>query len=293
MIRSMTGFARAAKEEDDFAVNIEMRSYNSRYLDISLRISPGYNQLEEKIKALLSERVTRGRLEIRVELRDASEEAYAFEINTSKARAYHEALVRLGDVCKLDSGLSLDHLLGAGGIIQPVEAERDMEAHWLMIRDCMNEAVEALLSMRCKEGDFIATDFAGRLDYIETSIARIEQESSGLLVRYQERLKDRIFALTKGMVEIDPNRIAQEAAFLADRSDISEEIVRAKSHLNQFRTIMRSEEPAGRKLNFLLQELNREFNTMGAKSEKADVSHMIVDVKSELEKVREQVQNVE
>jgi uncharacterized protein (TIGR00255 family) len=147
--------------------------------------------------------------------------------------------------------------------------------------------------MRKKEGDFIARDFKERLDLIEKTLRQIKRESTDLPGLYQEKLKDRIAALTKNIVEVDPGRIAQEAAFLADRSDISEEIVRARSHLKQFRVIMRAAGPSGRKLNFLLQEFTREFNTMGAKAGNAVVSHMIVGVKTELEKLREQVQNVE
>jgi uncharacterized protein (TIGR00255 family) len=147
--------------------------------------------------------------------------------------------------------------------------------------------------MQKKEGDFMAADLLKRLDYLDDCIGEIENDSDGLLTRYQQRLKERLGALTREMVEIDPGRLAQEAAFLADRSDISEEIVRAKSHVRQFRHIMNSEEPGGRKLNFLLQELHREFNTMGSKIGQADTSHRIVDVKSELEKIREQIQNVE
>ncbi|MBW2606785.1 MAG: DUF1732 domain-containing protein [Deltaproteobacteria bacterium] len=147
--------------------------------------------------------------------------------------------------------------------------------------------------MRSKEGNFIAADITKRLDYIENCLTQIKDKSHDLLAYYQQRLKERIDSLTKGIVEIELGRIAQEAAFLADRSDISEEIVRAASHLKQFRDIADSEESSGRKLNFLLQELNREFNTMGSKTEKAHISHIVVDVKSELEKIREQVQNVE
>ena len=147
--------------------------------------------------------------------------------------------------------------------------------------------------MREKEGAFLANDLKQRLGFVEQSLDQIEADATGLVPLYRERLQERITALTKGVVELDAGRIAQEAAILADRSDISEEIVRAESHLKQFRSIMISEEPAGRKLNFLLQEFNREFNTMGVKAGNAEVSHIIVNVKSELEKIREQVQNVE
>ena len=293
MVRSMTAFARAEKTAEKFRVSIEIRSYNSRHLDLAIRTPHGYPALEERIKSLVAEKVSRGRVEVKLQIIDESEEAHVFEINEVKARAYHEALVQLKDRLNIDTAISLELLTGAGGIVVPAEIERDMELYRPAVEDCLNQALDDLLEMRKREGDFIAKDIAGRLEFIENKIDQINQESAGLLDLCQQRLKERILVLTKGMVEIDPARIAQEAAFVADKSDISEEIVRTESHLGHFRAIMNSAEPAGRKLNFLLQELSREFNTMGSKTEKVTVSHMIVEVKSELEKIREQVQNVE
>jgi len=289
----MTAYARAEKTKKKFNVLTEIRSYNSRYLDIALRIPHGYTALEEKIKSLVAEKVARGRIEINLQINDDSDEAYSFEVNISKARAYYESLVRLKDQLDLNSEISIEFIVREGGVVRPAEYARDMEAVGSVVADCINAAMVELIAMRQKEGDFIALDISRRINDIEKSVHQIEKESSDLLFYYQQRFKDRIAVLTKGLVEIDSDRIVQEAAFLADKSDISEEIVRATSHLKQFLTIMDSKEPAGRKLNFLLQELNREFNTMGSKTEKASVSHMVVEVKSELEKIREQLQNVE
>ena len=293
MMKSMTAYARAEKTIGEINVSTEIRSYNSRYIDVSLRIMHGYNILEEKIKTLITEKIARGRIEVSLQINDGSEEAYNFEINIPKARAYFNRLAQLKDQLDIHSEITVDLLVREGGVIRSVEIDRDMDAVWPVVRDCVDEALNSLVEMRKKEGEFIALDIDGRINRIEKSIHQIEKESSDLLYLYQQRLKERIMALTRGIVEIDPERIAQEAAFLADKSDISEEIVRVASHIKQFRTIMKSEEPAGRKLNFLLQELNREFNTMGSKTEKAHVSHIIVEVKSELEKIREQLQNVE
>jgi uncharacterized protein (TIGR00255 family) len=187
----------------------------------------------------------------------------------------------------------MDLLVSGGSIIKPVEMGLDMEARWPVFKDCMNEAITNLIAMRKEEGNFLEADISDRLNNIEKCIDQIQKESSDLLSHYQQRLKDRIAVLTKGIIEIDPDRVAQEAAFLADRTDISEEIVRAASHIKQFRSIISSAEPAGRKLNFLVQELNREFNTMGSKTNHSNVSHIIVEVKSDLEKIREQLQNIE
>ncbi len=293
MLKSMTAYSKSEKTQEKLTVLIEIRSYNSRHLDIALRIPHGYLALEEKIKTLISRKVSRGRIEVNLQVRDDSGEVYGFEIDTPKARAYYDSLVRLKDKFNINSEISMDLLVSGVGIIKPAEMDLDMEACWPVFEDCINEALDNLIAMRKREGDFLEADIVARLDGIEESVDQIQKESSDLLSHYQQRLKDRIAALTKGIVEIDPDRIAQESAFLADRSDISEEVVRAASHIKQFRIIMNSEEPAGRKLNFLMQELNREFNTMGSKTDKTNVSHIIVEVKSELEKIREQLQNVE
>jgi uncharacterized protein (TIGR00255 family) len=289
----MTAFSRVEKSKNELTVSIEIRSYNSKYLDIALRLPYGYFPLEEKIKALISSRTARGRIELSSKITDDSDKFRSFEIDLPKARAYYDALEQLKNQLEIRTEISLNHLLNQADIIKPAGNEKDLESDWELIKECIDEAIDGLDAMRKKEGDFIALDISERLDLIEKSIDQIEKESAGLISRYQNRLKERISVLTQNLVEIDPARIAQEAAFLADRSDISEEIVRVVSHINQFRAIMHAEEPAGRKLNFLLQEFNREFNTMGSKVGNAPVCHLIVELKSELEKIREQVQNIE
>ncbi len=293
MINSMTAFAKAETINDGLAVGVEIKTYNHRHLDFSVRVPHGYNALEEKIKGLAAEKLTRGRVEIRLQVRDESDEACAYEIDEKKAAGYCSALRELKDKFGVTADISLELLAGTSGIIRPAENKRDLDAQWEVIASSVNLALDDLIEMRKVEGAHLAKDFTVRLDDIEKTVAVIEAESDDLIGKYRERLEERIKALTNGMVEIDPGRIAQEAAFLADRSDISEEVVRAKSHVKQFRSIMDGSEPGGRKLNFLLQEFNREFNTMGSKAGNTKVSHMIVSVKSELEKLREQVQNVE
>jgi len=293
MIRSMTAFSGAEKTLEKMTVSIEIRSYNSRYLDVTLRIPQSYNGLEDRIKSMVGEKIVRGRIEIRIQIRDESEEAYRFDIDEPKAKAYYQAIVRLKEILGMDTPITLEMMAGINSIIKPADTEKDENNLLPILQSCMTEVIEGLNAMRKTEGDFIAKDMTERLNHIQSCAESIEAASDGLLSLYQERLKERISALCGGMVEIDPARIAQEAAFLADRSDISEEIVRVKSHIRQFQSIMDSPEPGGRKLNFLLQEFNREFNTIGSKTTKAQVSHIVVEVKSELEKMREQVQNIE
>jgi len=293
MIKSMTGFATAEIIAGEISVSADVRSYNNRHLDVVLRLSPGSMELEEKIKGLIAGKIARGRLEVKIQIKDATAGTVAFEIDWPRAEGMHAALVQLKNKFALQDEISMDHLLGMGGIIKPVETADEFEQLWPTIADCLTRALDDLDAMRRKEGDFIAGDLHARLNYIETCLGEIKGDTGNLLSQYQERLRERIAALTQETVELDPARLAQEAAYLADRSDISEEIVRAESHVKQFRQIMGSEEPGGRKLNFLLQELHREFNTIGSKIGHADTSHRVVDVKSELEKIREQIQNVE
>ena len=293
MIKSMTAYASADKAEGQISVKTEIRSYNSRYLDVILRVPNDLIPLEEKIKGMLSEKISRGRVEVKIQLKSEAEEAVSFEIDQVRAKAYYEALLKLNNTFNLSSAISLEHLLNAGSIIKPSEKEGAPELYWPVVRDCLAQALDDLDEMRRREGDFIAEDFGARLRIIEGGLSEIKDKSQGLITFYQERLKDRISSLTKGIVEIDPARIAQESAILADKSDISEEIVRAESHADQFKSVMQESVSSGRKLNFLLQEFNREFNTMGVKAQSAEISHLVVNLKTELEKIREQVQNVE
>jgi uncharacterized protein (TIGR00255 family) len=295
MIKSMTGFASAAATAGNMAVAVEMRTYNSRNLDLSLRVSPGDAGLEERIRALLSGRLVRGRVEVKIQVEATVDDAARVEADMTRARALVAVLKRLQADLGLAGAPSLELLMACGGILKNAAPETDVERVWPTLEACLTRALGELDAMRDREGRHLAQDLDARLERIEGALKEIAGSAAGLTAIYQERLRERIAALTQGqgLVEIDPARLAQEAAFLAERSDISEELVRAESHIRQFRGIMAAPEAGGRKLNFLLQELNREFNTMGSKIGSADVAHAVVDVKSEIEKIREQVQNVE
>ncbi len=293
MIKSMTAYANAEKTADELAVAVNIRSYNSRHIDIFLRIPPAYQFLEDRIKSLIGDRIARGRIEVRIQVDDRADEAAELEIDHARAKAIVAAYYELKSEYNIDNEITLDMLVDAGGIFKPVEKQPNEEVLWTAVKDCATSALDDLEAMRRKEGDFIARDIERRLNFINDCLKHIKKGSKDLPMQYQQRLKERISSLTENIVELDPARVAQEAAILADRSDISEEIVRASSHLSQFNLIMNAAEPAGRKLNFLLQELNREFNTMGSKIGNSEIAHLIIDVKSELEKIREQIQNVE
>jgi len=293
MIKSMTAFARAEAGDALRSVVAEIRSYNSRHLDLVLRLPPAYAGLEDKIKGLVAAAVARGRVEVRLQVESKTEGAVIFAVNAPRAVAYYRALTELKKLVNIDAPVTLEQLVGMGDMIKPAEGENDAASFWPLIEKSIGLALSDLDTMRRREGEFIAADIGRRIDGIALILERIETDASGLLEKFRDRLQERISALTDGIIAIDSDRILQEAAILAERSDITEEVVRAASHLAQFKSLMLAEEPAGRKLNFLMQELNREFNTIGSKTDMSAVAHMVVDVKAELEKIREQLQNVE
>jgi len=294
MLKSMTAYAFVEKIDDALSITVEVRTYNSRHLDIIVRLPMGYAGFEEKIKTLVSGAIGRGRVELRITVKEDAKTVFDYETDVTRAKAYLAAYGKLQSELDLGSDpLPTEHLLNVAGVIQPAETHSDIDTQWNLMSQAVGEAVDNIEKMRHNEGAFLRDDFVQRLVFIEQKLDDIEASVQGLTEKYRDKLQARVEALTKGMVELDPSRIAQEAGIIADRSDISEEIVRTRSHIIQFQNIMNGDEPAGRKLNFLLQEFNREFNTMGAKVGQAAAAHMIVDVKSEIEKLREQVQNIE
>jgi uncharacterized protein (TIGR00255 family) len=289
----MTAFARAEMVQPPHTVRVEIRSFNSRNLDIALHLPRNYFELENPLQAIVAEKLRRGRVEIRIQIEATEEEPPSFTINEQLATGYYQALVNLKQQLGLKGDITLDHLREMGDLIRPVEQTINQSDCKEVVEACLLQGLDELTAMRKGEGERLATDINERLLFIEARLSKIKKVSENLLPFYQERLKERIRVLTDDAVVIDPDRLAREAAFLADKSDISEEVVRAASHLTHFRELMAQETATGRKLNFLLQELHREFNTMGSKTGKAEVGHDIVDVKSEIEKIREQVQNIE
>jgi len=293
MIKSMTAFGRAEQVVEGRSYAAEMRCVNRRYCEISVRMPQPLLPLEERIKKLVAAKVSRGRVDVLVRVKNGSRAIADIEVNLPLAQAYWKALAKLKEALETEENVGLEALLGLEGIMTATEPEVDLEKTWLVLASLIGEALEGVDAMRITEGQAIYHDFQKRLESVEEGLSRIKALAPSILSEHHARLKERMAALTEGEVELDPNRLAQEAALWADRSDITEEIVRAESHLKQFRSMMESEDPAGRALDFLLQELNREVNTMGSKGGDAHLSQLVVVLKSELEKIREQVQNVE
>lgn len=293
MIRSMTAFARVEQPIPTGAAVCEIRSVNGKNLDISVRLPQGFSEKEETIKKTVGLRIVRGRVEINVGADWAGPASPAYTVDMDTAKAYLEGLCRLRDDLGLAGEIDLSLIAAVPGLIKVTQPQMDIETIWPYLLGCIESAIDALCAMRAREGEFLESDFQKRLESIEGFLKEIAQESEGLLPWYQQRLVERIGLLVGNQVALDPGRVAQEAAFLASKSDIAEELTRLNTHIAHFRSIMAEPEPSGRKLNFLIQEMHREINTIGSKTEKAGVAHRVVDIKAELEKLREQVQNVE
>ncbi|MFA5906046.1 MAG: YicC/YloC family endoribonuclease [Desulfobacula sp.] len=293
MIKSMTAFSQASHTSETLTVDVTVRSYNSKSLDMVCYCPESCQSFEEDIKKIIARTHNRGRVEIKLSIKDEARDLEQFEVDGPKAASYYQALKKIKEDLNLSSGITLDHILTARNVIVPSRKETDMETLWAAIAPCIETAGSNLDLMRRQEGNNLYADLVSRMDDIEKRINDVEIEARTIPLIYKQRLMERIAVLASDAEGLDPVRISQEASILADKSDVSEEITRLYSHIKQFREILESEEPGGRKLNFLIQEFNREFNTIGSKAGNASLSHKVVDLKSELEKIREQVQNIE
>ncbi len=293
MIKSMTAFSQASNTYETITADVTIKSYNSRHLDFSLHCPNSCEEFEDGIKKIIGKTHGRGRIEIRLSLLDEAKDLDQFDVDEARANSYFNALSKIKNNLGLKSEISVSDVLLARNIVIPAKKDQDSTRLWKAIEPAIETCSLNLDEMRKQEGENLFSDLSSRIDYIEKNLGEIEEDAKEIPRIYKSRLMDRIAYLTKDTEELDPVRISQEAAILADKSDVSEEIVRLYSHIKQFRAIMDEKVSQGRKLNFLIQEFNREFNTIGSKAGNASLSHNVVDLKSELEKIREQVQNIE
>ena len=289
----MTAYGRGECKLGDRVFIAEARSVNHRYLDMVLRMPKNFLVLEKDLKALISSRVRRGRIEVFMEVQNHGEAApYDLELNTALAKSYIEICHKLAELAGVDRKIPLETLLQMKDVITLKPAEIDMGLIQQGFQESLTQALDCLDDMRRREGDAIHTDFLDRTALLGRYLEEIEHSAPGLVEAYRKRLEDHIGRMLKDMA-LDENRLAQEIVFFAEKCDITEEIVRIKSHIIQFCDYLSSDDIVGRKLDFLIQEFNREVNTIGSKTADSAVSNVVVEMKAELEKMREQVQNVE
>lgn len=293
MIKSMTGFAYNESLSENYTITCEIKAYNSKTTDVAVRIPNAFRGLEDQVRTFLGKHFARGRVEVKVHIESLKENDNPFTVNWDKAQHFEEVLMEVSKRFEAPIHDKLRLLLSHSGMLSIGEKEADLAGVWAVLEPLLLKNIADLIIMQTNEGQAIAKDLAQRLNFLERQVKEIEPFAQNLIETYCAKLKERIKVLIADAVEPDSARLAQEAAILADKADISEEITRAYTHIGHFRTLMTDSEPAGRKLNFLLQELNREFNTMGSKIGNADVAYKIVEAKAEIEKIREQVQNIE
>lgn len=294
MIYSMTGFGRGEFSSEAFNVTVEVKSVNNRYCDIIVKMPKKLNVFEDKIKNEIKRCISRGRVDVYINLEEKSYDNYEvtaqYDILDKYVNVYREMKARYD----INQDIDLSMLLRVQDGINVDYQERAEEEYWEVIEPALKLALENITAMRQREGEQLKEDILSQVDSIEMLLGEIEKNSPIILQQYKERTRERIKELMDEVkLPMDEVRVANEIALYADKTNINEEIVRIHSHLGQIRDILSLSEPIGRKLDFLIQELNREVNTIGSKSPDFDISGIVIDLKSNIEKIREQIQNLE
>ena len=299
MLKSMTGFGRGQYEDENFSVTVEMKTVNHRYNEVAIRLPRFLNPLEDKIRKTILKTVNRGRIDVFINADYTSSENCTLKVDKNLAAAYHRALQEVGSAIGLEeltlnSAQEVMYLSRCQDVINVKEGFFDVETVWPKVEQAVAEALKNLVAMRETEGGNIYGDFIYRADLIAEKLTQIEARSSMVVEEYQAKLTDRLNnLLADHNITVEPERLLQEVAIFADRASITEEIVRLKSHIKQFKNIINSDQPVGRKLDFLIQEFNREANTIASKANDYTLAQIVVEIKAEIEKIREQIQNIE
>ena len=292
MIKSMTGFGRGEYGENGLQATVEIRSVNHRFREITVKIQRAYLLLEERIKSQVQEEVARGRLDVFVKIEDRREKKRNVKLDKELVLAYYNCLREIAEMLDIDLQLQADRLSQFPDVVSLEEKEEDLEGVWKVVQVSLRESLGQLLEMRSREGARLYEDFMSRRNSICSFLDEIKERSPQLSVELRTRLKNRLQQLLEEH-EIDETLLANEVILFAERSSITEEIVRLDSHLEQMKETLQLGEPVGRRIEFLLQEMNREINTIGSKASDLVISPLVVEIKSEIEKMREQAQNIE
>lgn len=293
-MKSMTGCGRGVFSGQGMKVITEVTSVNRKQSEVTVYLPREVESLEPKVRNELNRRLSRGRIVAKISLQVGEDGAAGqFQLNAPLAKKYAKELSALARELKISEEITLDMLIRVPGVLRTDVAPCDAEAYWEPISASLNDAVEALVKMRSAEGDHLAKDLKSRIALMKKAVTRIKAEAPGMVERYRENLKERVKKAGLDLPKDEDERLLKEIVYFADRSDISEELTRLQSHFKQFEDCAKSGEPVGRTLDFLAQEMNREINTIGSKAGDSSISREVVVFKAELEKFREQVQNVE
>ena len=292
MIKSMTGYGRARKTLNKRDITVEVRSVNNRYLDCTVKMPRMYTFAEDAIKQRVQKAISRGKVDVYISVDASAADVAKVTVNRELAAGYAAALQELAQVCGTEPHVTAEQLARFPDVLTVTKADEDLETVSSDLCEVLEEALESYNAMRAVEGKKLAEDILNRLDTIESYTAQVEQRSPETVKEYREKLTARMEEVLQSTT-IDPQRILTEAAIYADKVAVDEETVRLRSHVAQLRTMVESDEPMGRKMDFLIQEVNRESNTIGSKCNDVEIARVVVGLKAEVEKMREQVQNVE
>lgn len=292
MVMSMTGFGRAELSVGTRDIIVEIKSVNHRYFEFSCRTGRGYSYLEDKLKKYVGERISRGKVDMYVSVTENDDASVEVELNRPLAKGYIDAMHSLAEEYHVTDDISVSTLARIGDIFQIHRPPADEEAVFADVRVAADLALEHFIAMRAAEGEKLRDDILSRADTILNIVREIEERSPVTVKEYRDRLYQKLCEVLENN-NIDEQRILTEAAIFADKVAVDEETVRLRSHFDQMRTFFDSDQPIGRKLDFIVQEMNREANTIGSKVTDSKLAHKVVDIKAEIEKIREQVQNIE
>ena len=292
MIRSMTGFGRAHISVEGYNITVEIRSVNNRYFDFYAKMPRTFSFLEEKVKSLLSTEISRGKVECSLQIETTADESVIVSINEPLAVGYVKAVEELAEKFEVKNDLTALSLARFSDILSITKAPVDEEDLWNKVQVAVKEALTEFIKMREIEGEKLKADVLSRAGLIINNVAYIEERSPETVKAYSEKLLERMKTVL-GDTQVDEARILTEAAIYADKVAVAEETVRLRSHIDQLHSMLDSNEAVGRKLDFLVQEINREANTIGSKAQDVDIARRVIDIKAEVEKIREQIQNIE
>ncbi|MDD6186730.1 MAG: YicC family protein [Oscillospiraceae bacterium] len=292
MVYSMTGYGKGNAVLDGKDITVEIKSVNHRYFEYSSRMSRAYRAFDDKIKKELQTKIQRGKVEVSLMIRNVDQRDMRIEADTALAKSYYDALCEIARATGAANNVDAVALSKYDGVLTPVKNEEDADKLWRDINSVLHIAMDEFIAMRAAEGEKLRRDVLSRLETVEKMVEKIERDAPLRVAEYQDKLYKKLQTILEDK-QIDERRILTEAAIFADRVAVDEETIRLHSHIAQYRAILDSDEARGRKLDFLTQELNRETNTIGSKSNDLGITNTVVRIKAEIEKIREQIQNIE
>ena len=293
MIRSMTSFGRSNSEEGKKRVfTVEMKSVNSRYLDVNIRMPKSIISLEEEIRKMISNSLNRGKVDVFINIKNYNEGAGVPKVDINLAQGYLQCFKEIEEKLNIKNDISVMQIARFPEVITMIEEEYKIDEIWEELKPLISSSLDMMINMREVEGEKLKEDILIKINQIEELVSKVEEFADSIPKVFKQKLEERLKDLL-GNVEVDENRIATEVCILADKATVDEEIIRLNSHINQVRETLKLNEPIGRKLDFIVQEMNRETNTIGSKSSDIKMTNIVIDIKNILEKIREQVQNIE